>query len=1049
MKIKVLLFIAFLLTTTSLVQAQSEQYLSLNKECKELIKKRRYKDAYQIAQKMLPLVTTEPDTIQATIWENISKLENWIGDQKTAEKAALKSIELWEQVPARQQVIRAHLTNVYLKGQKYDLARKNQLDLLAGIAREEGEISDKYQRAFLKLGIVYEKELEHSEAEKIYQKVLKYCEKNKSSIDLYQFALYSTGAMYFNTGDIDLALPYFEDLAIFAKTNHGEEDIKYAKALLGLAAVEQAQGRLEEMEAHSLKALHIIEKSYGKGHPYATSVLYNLVLIYRSGRYKNHDKAEAIYEQILQIREKDRGKNNEDYAAAAMSFGSFYLDNKKDYKLAERYLLEADGIWRKTVGIKHFSFAKNLAYLASLYHQKGLDEKALQAFFQAKKIWEDIDKTQHAEYGNILSKLVDFYIEKAAYKKAKEYSYSLINAQVVDTSYQADENNLKGLVDQKLYVTNQVLTGLKLVHEIHLLEYDLDSNKKHLELAFEATQIGLEISNNMRKEFTSEKDKLNNLSVVAVFASLAIEAGMQLDEQVYFPLLFGYAEQNKSILLLDALKGDDVRQIGRLPDSLSQEELRLQKEKATIEKAIAEQPKGVISQSIVEKRIAISTAIQKFQKNIEINYPDYYELKYENKIATITNVQQSMEQNTCLLEYFVVDSMVYLFAVDRENRKLFKIEVTAGQLKRKIKELRQSLSNYNEVIKNSKNNFREYTTTAQWFYEKMVAPALVNKAAIKRLVIITDGELGHLPFEVFLTEPTIKQRVEYKDLPYLMNQYTISYHYSATLYSSDRNKSSSNNNHQVLAYAATYDQSDIDSTMQRKARINTIRQHLKAIPAVKKEVNALAAFLQGEFYVGAAANEGSFKEQAGNYGIIHLAMHGILNKEKPLLSSLAFTENYDTLQDNFLEADEIAQLDLNADLVVLSACETGYGKFEQGEGVVSLARSFMYAGVPSLVVSLWQVNDNSTSVIMQHFYQNLSEGQPKDEALRQAKKYYIEHAEGIATHPAYWAAFIQLGNRSPVVLQTKSSWTWFYFLGGGLFLAIGGLFLFRKRQKEK
>ena len=132
-----------------------------------------------------------------------------------------------------------------------------------------------------------------------------------------------------------------------------------------------------------------------------------------------------------------------------------------------------------------------------------------------------------------------------------------------------------------------------------------------------------------------------------------------------------------------------------------------------------------------------------------------------------------------------------------------------------------------------------------------------------------------------------------------------------------------------------------------------------------------------------------------------------------MLSSLAFTENKDSLEDNFLQAYEISRLHLKADMVVLSACETGFGKFEQGEGVVSLARSFMYAGVPSLIVSLWQVNDQSTAIIMDVFYKNLAQGMNKAEALRQAQLSWLklknpdyEHPE----HPYYWAAFDLVGH---------------------------------------
>ena len=171
-------------------------------------------------------------------------------------------------------------------------------------------------------------------------------------------------------------------------------------------------------------------------------------------------------------------------------------------------------------------------------------------------------------------------------------------------------------------------------------------------------------------------------------------------------------------------------------------------------------------------------------------------------------------------------------------------------------------------------------------------------------------------------------------------------------------------------------------------------------------------------------------------------MHGILDTKRPMMSSLAFTENRDSTEDNFLHAYEISNMKLNANLVVLSACETGYGKFEQGEGVVSIARSFMYAGVPSLVVSLWQVNDVSTAKIMNSFYLNLSDGMNKATALRHAKLDYLKNTKGITGHPAFWSPFIQLGDSRPIYLKTRVSWlTW--GVGAIVFIFAGVYFLLR------
>ncbi|MBL4649707.1 MAG: CHAT domain-containing protein [Aureispira sp.] len=220
----------------------------------------------------------------------------------------------------------------------------------------------------------------------------------------------------------------------------------------------------------------------------------------------------------------------------------------------------------------------------------------------------------------------------------------------------------------------------------------------------------------------------------------------------------------------------------------------------------------------------------------------------------------------------------------------------------------------------------------------------------------------------------------------------------------------------LLAVAADYDSPSFTQNNRTEEDL-LIRQHLIPLPGVVNEVKALEKIVLGTFLYGNDASEEVFKNKFADHGIIHLAMHGILNQKNPIASSLAFTENGSQVEDNFLHASEISNLSLNAQLVVLSACETGYGKFERGEGIMSLARSFMHAGVPSLVVSLWQVNDYSTAKIMEKFYIELKNGRSKSEALRAAKLFYLENTKDISAHPALWAAFIQLGNPDPLELK--------------------------------
>jgi CHAT domain-containing protein len=199
----------------------------------------------------------------------------------------------------------------------------------------------------------------------------------------------------------------------------------------------------------------------------------------------------------------------------------------------------------------------------------------------------------------------------------------------------------------------------------------------------------------------------------------------------------------------------------------------------------------------------------------------------------------------------------------------------------------------------------------------------------------------------------------------------------------------------------------------------------------------------GQFLYNQQATETQFKKLAAQYQIIHLAMHGLVDEESPEFSSLAFSVGYfdeknkpdsSNLSDNFLQCYEIKALELNADLVVLSACETAYGKYERGEGAISIGRSFFYNGTKSLLMTQWSINDAATPVLIGHFYDGLQQGKSKDEALQYAKIQYLTQAKGAAAHPAYWAAFVQMGNTFNLKIA-DTSYFYYYVLFGAIILS--------------
>ena len=187
---------------------------------------------------------------------------------------------------------------------------------------------------------------------------------------------------------------------------------------------------------------------------------------------------------------------------------------------------------------------------------------------------------------------------------------------------------------------------------------------------------------------------------------------------------------------------------------------------------------------------------------------------------------------------------------------------------------------------------------------------------------------------------------------------------------------------------------------------------------------------------------------APKYRILHIAAHGLVNDSLPEFSGIAFSNNTKLLKGkdhNFLQVHEIYNMNLNAELVVLSACQTGVGTFKQGEGVINLGRAFRYAGSPNVLVSQWSVNDTDTAELMGYFYNFLSEGMDKDKALQKAKLQFLEQNK--FANPFQWGAFVLWGNDKPI---TTTNTHWWYYLS--ISIIVGSLLLFgyrlRKRQNE-
>ena len=340
----------------------------------------------------------------------------------------------------------------------------------------------------------------------------------------------------------------------------------------------------------------------------------------------------------------------------------------------------------------------------------------------------------------------------------------------------------------------------------------------------------------------------------------------------------------------------------------------------------------------------------------------------------MTTAQPDTHEAT--LEYVVTEDRTYLFVVTHPAHvQVFILKLSAASLDKSVQTFREQLAARNLDVRNA----------AAELFRELLAPAWSTLGGQTQLLIVPDGSLWEVPFQALLDD---RGR-------YLVENHTIAYAPSLAVLGEMRqlrNQSSegASGEHTLLV--------------------------LEPLPEARGEAEALQALYgaSATIRVGADAREGTFKSEAGQFRILHLATHGVLNDVNPMSSNLRLTPEEDGKEDGLLEAREIMEMHLHAELAVLSACETGRGHIRAGEGVMGLAWAFFVAGTPTTVVSLWKVESVSTSDLMLEFHRNLrtkvlSGGSSLQtaEALRRAQLRLLHSSH--TAHPFYWAGFSTVG----------------------------------------
>jgi len=513
----------------------------------------------------------------------------------------------------------------------------------------------------------------------------------------------------------------------------------------------------------------------------------------------------------------------------------------------------------------------------------------------------------------------------------------------------------------------------------------------------------------------------------------------------YLDKAFQINEKRKSFTLLTSIRKTQAKEFGGIPTLLIEQETELYRLLAAYEEHMfAEKSKKLPDQGKInfweEERFAIYTKYEDLIKTFEREYPEYYRLKYDASTMSLEQIEHFIKPEQVLIEYALSDSNLYVFTIGRNQSSLISQTIDSSIFS-SINFIWNQLSEPQFSYEVNKA-FRGYCSNAFALYQYLLEP-IRDKIKNKNILIVPDGTLWYIPFEILLTSSQRDSLVNYRNLPYLIRSNSISYTYSATIYFEGTQRLPQSTKG-FLAFAPDYTNLLAQNSTSNQEYLESFRENLVPIPGVKDEVRNIKRQIGGDIYLDEEATESRFKKTAGDYDILHLAMHTIVNNEEPMYSKLAFSQKVDSLNDGFLNTYEIYNSRYNARMAVLSSCKTGVGKLMKGEGVMSLARGFMYAGCPSIVMTLWEVSDKSGARLMEDFYKSLKRGRSKAEALRDAKLDFLKNADNLKANPYFWSTYVVIGDSSPLF---KKNLSYLYWLAAILLIASGGLLYYIRRQR--
>lgn len=812
------------------------------------------------------------------------------------------------------------------------------------------------------------------------------------------------GVSYKNMGMLDEAKKEYEISLDIVRTLFGDKNIDEARAFINIGAIYYSKGdfgRAAEFFRRSTEIYRSLTGDFGRDIGASLNNLAGSQLM-----LGNLNKSAEYFEEAQRLKEESLGYDHPETAIGYSNLAAIYTLNN-DFRAARENIERSIDVREAVYGPDHPNLIEPLISLGNLYNNflKQYDEARIH-YQSALDIANDRLGEAHPDVTDIYLQIGKAYIENGIYSDAEQYIDSAIKNLYGD--YDFDRN-----IDLDRAISNPITLVYALSHMARILkERNEGVSNGDYEHALMALEWAADLVDFLQKSFKNEASKLqlveSNYSIytdaIEILATLYKENG----NGNFKDRIFETIEKSRSRVALELIQKVNAKKYAGVPEEIIKKESHLNKQITRLQKQLyQEESEGIEKDSALFAAIRDSIfnferELEDFTDKLEEEFPSYHSLKYDQSVISRQDAQSLLQDDEVALSYVLGSNQAFVLVISENDINLVELGKTLD-INSLVLELKD------QVLTDSTE---EYKKTAHELYKRLIQP-LEQYVSGKKLLVMADQALHYLPFELLLKE--VPDHHQFHRFPYIVHDYTISYIPSLTLLSEMSTRVVENPKN-LLAVApfsseiAREDAAFMDHRYSGSAKPLYMTQYETAtISSQFQSRRSLGEYFSPKQAKLLMGNDATFSRFSGtglsDYDYIHFATHAFINEENPEYSAILLYPEEEN--PGVAYVGDIYNLDLDANLVVLGACQTGMGSIYRGEGLIGFTRAFIYAGASNLTVSMWRVSDQPTAYLMIDFYDLIRQGYDYSEALRQAKLNLISKPQ--FANPVNWAAFTLIG----------------------------------------